>query len=221
MNIIPEYELQRIINMFLVVTRENWNSYVDKEKTFLYKVFAFNEHEESVKIDKFDFFEQSQEILINRQSKRELLITIGYNMQIAEKPSIHITLPSESPMSAGIGQNEGFQNNQVIDESVYPVYTANSQSTYNLIITSENMNEVLVIYHWLRATCLSMYSQFELRGFQNVRFGGADMNIDDTLIPGHIFHRNFNISFTFDWSVPDILGSSILSIRNITGQAQP
>lgn len=220
MNVIPEYEMHHLLGVFLTVTRENWDANVDKNNTFLSKVFNENEHQEKIAIDNFNFFEQSQEILINRTSKRELRLGIGYNLQMIERPSIHILLPSESPMSSGIGQNEGFRGSNVVDGRTFPYFTANCQSTYNLVITSENMNEVLVIYHWLRAISLSMYAQFELRGFQNAKFGGADMSLDETLVPTHIFHRNFNVSFTFDWSVPDILGMVNRTSAVATGTAQ-
>mgnify|MGYP001239130242 CR=1 FL=1 len=216
---IAEYELWKLVNIFLSITRENFNSRIDPKSTFLWYIFGENELKESISIQNFNLFEQAKSILIKEGSPRELTVGIGYNLERAEIPRIHILLPSESPIQAGIGANEGYEPSEVnvTEGKRYQHYTANSSVTYNLLITSDNMNEVLVIYNWLKSITLSLNGQLELRGLQNCMFGGSDLNIDESLVPSNIFHRNFNLSFTYDYSVPDILGSQTINSLDASG----
>jgi len=39
----------------------------------------------------------------------------------------------------------------------------------------------------------------ELLGLHNVRFGGNDLEFMDDMVPPNIFHRNFNVSFEYEF----------------------
>lgn len=205
---IPEYELWKTLNLFLDLTRKNFAAQTNPQNSFLWDIFGTNEHDELIEITSLKYFEQAQAIFIKEDAPRSLTVTIGYNAQQASTPTIHIILPLESPNGAGIGMNEGYEPHKVDTDrrKSYPVFTASSQVVYNLLITSDNPNEAVIIYHWLKAAMLSLNEQLALRGFQNVQFGGSDFSLDENMVPPGIFHRNFNMTFTYDWSIPNLLG---------------
>lgn len=204
---IPETILYKVLRTVVDVVKEDFETITDKKKTLLWFFFGEDEFGERLEFETFDFFDQSVSILTKKGDEvRALEITIGYNLNRAAMPTIHILLPSETPINSGIGSNEGFQE-PIVDtqrNETIPVLTQDSSVTYNLLITSDNMHEVLVLYHFLKGAFLSFKSQLELRGLQNATFGGQDIQFDEGLVPTHVFHRNFNLSFTYDFSVPDI-----------------
>lgn len=219
MLIIPEVIFQKLINQMIKVIKDDYNSKTNKPETLLYVMFKEDDYGEEVKLDDMEFYKSAIDLFVtaNLERSRNLEVSIGYNLNRQGCPTIHVMLPNESPGLAGIGANEGYEDH-IIDQQRrmrIPVYTGSTQVTYNLIITSENMNEVLIIYHWLKAMSLSMTYQFELRGFKNVVFGGSDLNISEDLVPPNIFHRNFNVSFTYDFSSPDVLNESFARVNTL------
>ena len=205
---IPEHEIYKLLNLFLDVTRDDFNAN-SGVNSFLYHIFGDNDTDipERLKISTYDFFEQSKTVILRKDHPRSLKFSLGYNMEKANVPTIHITLPSESPKNAGIGANEGYED-EIVDKAnrkYKAVFTSDYSVTYNLLITSDNMNEVLLIYNWLKCVMLSMHEQVEFRGFQNATFSGSDLSIDEDMVPNHIFCRNFNLAFTYDFSVPSLI----------------
>lgn len=202
---IPEVELWKLLNIFKAYTVQDIvSNQSDYSKSFLWNVFGKNDLLENIDFGSdFNFYKQSVDIFIRKN--RELAFSIGYNLKKASTPTIHIVLPGETPMGSPIGSNEGYQGfveNE--DGTTSGVFNYSNRSTYNLIITSENQNEVVLLYHWLKACFGSMIEQLAFRGFQNPEFGGNDIGISEELVPNHIFYRNFNVNFTYEWSVKSI-----------------
>lgn len=204
---IPEVILYKALNAVFTALRNDYNNKVDKEKSVLYFIFGKDENGNVLKFNTFEWFAQSVEVLVGRDTKLRMVEWyLGYNMKRLNVPTIHIMLPSESPINSGIGSNEGYVEAEIDPQTKVsrPVYTQDSQVTYNLLITSDNYNEVLIIYQFLKSIFLSIKTHLELSNLQNVTFSGSDMNFNEDLMPANIFHRNFNISFTYDFSSIDL-----------------
>ncbi len=207
--VIPEVILYDVLKLILDIVKKDHDDATDKKDSLLWFMFGEDEQGRPLEFETFNFFEQAVEILTKKKGEevRSLEVHIGYNLNRVAEPTIHILLPSETPINAGIGDNEGYQepivNSQTQETTA--VLTQDSEVTYNLLITSSNMQEVLVLYHFLKGAFLSFKTQLELRCLQNARFGGQDLQFDEGMIPAHVFHRNFNMNFTYDYSVPDIL----------------
>jgi hypothetical protein len=127
-------------------------------------------------------------------------------------PTFHIVMPSESPKNAGIGDNRGYTEPilDVTNSVKFDTVTQDSSVVYTIIITSDNVNECLILYNFLKAAFLGFKLQLELSGFQNVRSGGTDLNISEDLIPVHIYHRSFNLSFDYDYTTVDMFGEGYI-----------
>ena len=204
---IPEVILYKALNAVFTALRNDYNNKVDKEKTVLHYIFGKDENGNILKFNTFVWFDQSVEVLIGRDTKLRMVEWyLGYNMKRLNVPTIHIMLPSESPINSGIGSNEGYIEAEIDTHTkvVRPVYTQDSQVTFNLLITSDNYNEVLIIYNFLKSIFLSIKTHLELSNLQNVTFSGSDMNFNEDLMPANIFHRNFNVSFSYDFSSIDL-----------------
>lgn len=211
--LIPEIALYRMVKNILKFVKNDFANNTDKTKTMLY--YLFN----GMVLNEYDFYQGAQLMLLKPLTDRRLVdVTVGYNMERAEMPTIHIILPSEQLNSAPIGGNEGYHGYETlyntidngngtfteIPQSMSPVFTVDSFVTYNLLLTSNNTLEVILLYNLLKYMCISLASTFELLGFQNCKFGGSDMLFDESLLPRQAFHRNFNITFQYENSVRDV-----------------
>lgn len=223
--LIPEVIINNAVNMVLKLTREDYESKPNKKDTVLYRLFGEDDNGDPLKFHTFVWFNEAVSIIVgDEKRKREVEVHLGYNLKRMEAPNIHIMLPNETPIHSGIGDNEGYED-VLIDEAKQvsiPVYTQDTQVTYNLLITSDNYHEVLVLYHFMKGVFLSIKTQMELQGLQNTVFGGSDMTFDESLVPVNIFHRNFNLSFTYDYSSIDFFSSKFVGTKNgklnITGK---
>ena len=214
--LIPEIEIYEVLNIFVNFAIEDYKSKSDKTSTFLWHIFGKRAPlvdggpARQMELGKFKFFDEAVNIIVDGgvEKKRKIEISVGYNMQRASVPTFHIVMPSESPKNAGIGDNEGYTEG--IDDKSNRTYfrtvTQDASVQYTIIITSDNVNEVLVLYNFLKACFLGMKAQLELRGFQNTKSGGTDLNLSDDLMPTNIFHRSFTLLFDYDYTTVDPFG---------------
>jgi len=207
--LIPEVIVQKILTIILKVIRKDFKSKSDKKKTLLFFIFGEDEAGDKVEFNGLNFFDQAVNLLVKggtRGKKRELEATIGYNLERAESPTIHILLPNETPKNSSIGGDEGYIEHLIDEErqESIAVFTQDCTATYNLMITSDNMMEVLIVYHFLKAMFLTIKTHLELSNLQNAVFGGNDLQINEELVPPHIFHRNFNLTFDYDFHALDL-----------------
>lgn len=199
----PEILIHKSVEALLRVIREDYENN-SPEDTLLYNIFG------NSKIGNFDFFEQAVSLFTRKHAKnrRVISVSMGYSTEHLNTPTIHITLPNETPDPAPIGGNEGFEDDYSVDNNSgnqVGTFTFGSKFNYNLLITSDNTWEVILIYNVLKMGFMSIHEHFALMGFKNLNFGGNDLNFDDDLVPPNIFHRNFNMSFDFDTSVKGLI----------------
>src|ERR1035437_2630902 len=182
--IIPEVIIYRALNLVFDVTRKDYANNTNKKKSLLYYLFGEDEDGKQLSFNNFDFYEQSVEIIIGKEDKKRMVeMSLGYNMKRLQIPTIHIMLPSETPVNSPIGMNQGYQDGEVDyqkNENT-EVYTMDSQVTYNLLITSDNYHEVLVLYHFLKGIFTSLKCHLEMKDLQNITFGGSDLNLSEDL----------------------------------------
>jgi len=233
-SLIPETIIFKLLKLMVDVTKENVANQSNKEAEILWRIFGDHEHGEDTdkyvevqQIGKYKLYEQAKSIFTDKPAAKHdsIQIGIGYDLKRVElgAPAIHILLPSESAQNAPIGGNEGYLG-YVNDEDTntsYQIYSAETDVVYNLMITSKNMNEVVVLYHWLKSCSLTFHAQFELRDFKNVKVGGNDLNFNDDLVPPNIFHRNFNLSFSYDYAGIDIIGNKYGNTFSFQAKPQP
>jgi len=138
----------------------------------------------------------------DEENIRELKINIGYNLERLSIPTIHILMPTDSKGAEdSIGLNEFSEFTPGTIDPTTGILTVKKEKSYNavyhLMITSDNMSEVLLIFYWLRNMIIVFSEHFELLGLRNLQFSGQDINIQQDLTPPHIFHRNLSLQFDY------------------------
>lgn len=207
--IIPEVILYNTLNGILAVIREDYSQAANKTKTILHSLLDRDDNDDQLSIESYNYLKQGVHIFTQTPaSQRQIKAFIGYNPAVAGLPSLHILLPSESDMPSGISHEYdtyeqaengsfGITNYDDATDTLTKSITYNNTATYNVMITSDNSSEVVLIYHVLKA-CFSMFEgELGVRGLMNIRIGGGDISMQSDLVPANIFHRNMSISFEY------------------------
>lgn len=220
--IMPEIIIQKAITSMIALLKTDYAEQTDKSETLIAYFFKKDGSNNDVNFQTVNYYDQAVELF----TSRKIQVNMGYNMEIADIANIHILLPSESSRFLGIGADENYVEDMVVERTVdvdgeqvprefaSPIFTKTFDSNYQMLITSTNIFEVLIIYNALKMGFLSLYENIEFQGLRNIKMGGGDVNIQKDLVPPNIFHRSFTLSFFYEMNTPRHFRERL--IRNFT-----
>lgn len=201
--LIPEVILYNTVKAFQDIVASDYKAASDKTQTILNDLFALDSNANVLKIENFNYLEQAIALFTRtEESPRQFQVNIGYNLNRAMLPTVHIMLPQESPGKYdAIGWDEG-DTSTVYHPEANPQYELITRArtyhaTFDLMITSDNSSEVLLIYYFIRAMLLYTVNTFELMGMHNYATTGQDIQLDPAYAPPNIFHRTIRIDFDY------------------------
>jgi hypothetical protein len=204
--IIPEVILQHTCNQILQVVRDDYDQIVnvqagDETDTLLYKVL------QQVAVFNYELFEEAKTVFLTKENidPRHIEVALSYNPADTKYPSMYVTLPAEiggKVDSIGLGAGDNFPVVGDAETDWSNEYTRSWQAKYNIIIISDNRNEIALIYHFMKAGLVAWQEHLELSGLQNLKFGGADLAWNAQLPPG-LFTRAIQADFFYESIVPE------------------
>jgi len=208
--IVPDIVLFEVLNKSLDFLRIDYETYKSTPaRSYLNQIFK------SLNLGKYIMFDEAVSLISNNKESTPyvLKVSTAYDPQSSSRPQIHISMPSESNSGDGIGMDEGYREELVIgDDSYKSIYTRRFAATYQLVITTDNKNSVLCLYHIIRAILISSQTYLETIGMQNIKFGGSDLSLRPD-IADRTFIRSLSVYVEYDTSVPEKFASAIC--RNI------
>lgn len=224
--VLPEIVLMDTLKAAIEFVRKDYkNNIANTTQSYLYLLL------QQARIEKYILFEQAIEVICGKEdSPRLLTIDLAFNMARDHCPSIHITLPAEQTGPGnGMGTDEGYAeaiieeinegdfnqdyNNDFDNENSRTsraVFSRRISATYNIVIVSDNSNEVVFLYHFIRALYIALIPHLHLKGLSNVSFGGQDLHpYNET---AHNLHmRAITLSLQYDTFVPSIFPKELLN----------
>lgn len=216
--LVPDVLIYNIITSIFKIIREDYINESIDERRMLYSLFKKGENNEDIKFEQFDYYKQAKEIFIDKTPK----VFLGYNMEVSGTGCVHILLPNENANPLAIGGDVGYQDfirytDHEDEEGVYKeIFTQDWNTTFNLLITSENTFEAILIYNLLKASFLSLTPNLELAGFRLLKPSGSDLNIQSNMVPTHIFHRSLMINFSYEFNVPNMFYKQLVKRFAVT-----
>jgi len=202
----PEKILKDLTDHFVEVTIDNYIYCRDNdciEDSFLHDIFGelpdFNGH---------NIFENAVAIFSRDvDHPRRIETHIFFNRERFHLPTIHIGLPSEQVSETnGLGYDFGRFEDKFQPSDPFMQATTHSrmfQAKYNIAFTSDNTNEVLIMYNWFRACMIGNIELFELNGLHNPVISGSDIILNDALAPSHIYSRALMIDCQYEITAPN------------------
>ncbi len=97
--------------------------------------------------------------------------------------------------------------------SITPVYTRRFQTTFGIVFTSDNENEVIAMYYLIKALLIALMPSNSLAGLENVNLSGGDIRLEK------LFNKVLNFNCQYETSVPSLYSSPIL--KNLDAHGTP
>ena len=210
--VIPDLIIYDTLNSILDFIRGNYKQTEqdgDVTQSLLYQIFN------QLRLERYGFFNQAVQLIITEpENPKHIKVSTAYDRNSQQYPSIHISLPSESSQTnqdtLGIGEGDF---DPILDDINSPstyrkVFTRHYHATYHIIIVSDNKNEIILLYHFLKACLIASTDHFELSCLYNLKFGGQDLRFDPSIPPG-IFMRAISMDFDYESQFPDFIATQI------------
>lgn len=218
--LLPEIVIYNTLESIVKLLRDDLKKNKDNEQeSILYKILGVDEEGQPIQMNMYNYFKQAKKIVSLPQN---LSVNFGYNQEVAKIISLHILLPSETAEST-IGEDEGYLDEGIYSDAkkvgIQPKFTQLFDSTYQIMITSNNSSEVNVVYNILKSMLLMIVPHLELIGLRIPKFSGNDIVMQDDLSPVPIFHKVLNINFKYEHTVPQLLQQEIAKQFFVTMRA--
>lgn len=171
-----------------------------RKRSNLFEVFG------NQKLGDMVYFEEAVKMLRNRyelqhKSKGGFTTGIGYGKTHERTPRISVLLPNEEVQHNQVGTTGGTFNRH--DGTTSEENQHGYRDVYNLLITGQNENDVILLYHFLKTLFLMGQNSLTLAGLNDLRVGGADIQMDMDLQP-RLYHRTVSMSFHYYNYVPSL-----------------
>lgn len=209
---IPEFQVVNLVKSIFKYYKSDYEEKTDKTESLLYLLF----NTATVVDEKFNLYEQAVALVTrNKGNSRFIKINLGFNAKEAAVPTVHITIPREMPGNNSIGIEAGtFYTGVIEDEDSTRVYNERRfDSSFELVCTSDNYNEVLVLYNLLKFGIVTFFDTFSLEGIENVKISGQELRIKSDIVPESIYMRSVSLGCSYDIIIPQAF--STLKIAEI------
>jgi hypothetical protein len=194
MIIIPETIILDTLKKILKLIRLNYLANISTpSNSFLYKLLSDGGFE------RFKYFENAVKIFNTKpEDPRHLDVNLFFNFQKQGTPTIHITLPSENQKNNSLGLGLGTFDAIEEQEGDRDVLNRRYSAAYNLVITSDNSNEVVLIYHIIKSFIITANQHFTHFGLENLNISGRDLQINSNNVPANLFMRSLGIGLEYN-----------------------
>lgn len=214
--VLPEHSLKNILDGLLAMMSDNLKQVPNKEQTMLYRMFGDTAY------NKFKYYEQGVSLFTKSNGKaRQIKTKLSFDGDLSQFPIIYIPTGKDDYSFSGIGDQD---SNYVEDKDgrQTPMKTCRFKGESSFVIVSDSIEEVLLIYHAVRALLVAAGDTFGYYGLDTVQLGGADVQLNEEQIPKNVFMRAMSIKYEYDITIPSIIHSSGSgSITGMTGTGIP
>lgn len=204
--VIPDIILLDVLNKGLIALRLDYNSVVTNggnpaTDSMLGIIFG------NLALQRYVTFTQIVNLIITTpETPKHLIPKLSYDPGASTYPSVHLTMPAESDSHNVIGIGEGNQDEIFIDNSALEPFTPDEyrrqfvrkfNTSYQVVIMSDNKNDVIVLYHLFKALLIATYEHLELSGLDNIRMSGGDVSYSPG-VPDRTFIRHIALNFDYE-----------------------
>lgn len=210
---IPEVSIKNILDYCLEFIKEDYLNASDKKATYLYAIFGESQ------LGEYKYIENAVSILTRGpQSPRQIETHIFLNPNRFTLPTIHISLPSDGVGPHGLGYDT--TANLSNGDSPYDTTSERSfQATFNLVFTSDNTFEVLIMYNVIRACLIGNVELLEFNGLRNPIISGMDILLQQEINPT-VYSRALSINCFYEFKAPSFRKYQEINKVNLNGQLE-
>ena len=209
--LIPITKIKQILDSLIAYIQADYTSAMTNNvetESFLYRVLYGNA------LGEFDFYTQGVNIFTRTDaSARRIETRLGFDLGITKMPTIYVHQPAEimkgvNTISFGADDNSFYSN---ADGSNTDMLVRGFGSTFEWVITSPNINEVLLIYEVLHAALISSVDSFT-DDFNNINFTGKEYVARSDSMPDPLFIKAIQLDIDYTKEVPKLIRRELLNL---------
>jgi len=159
---------------------------------------------------KYNFYEQAKSIFLkDKGNPKYLHVSLGFDVDRHTPPHVHITLAGDQSHTNSVAVGEGnespffddsYLDDEIVSTTVQNVFNRRYKGTYDVVITTDNSNEGVMLSHIMRGILTSLIPSFSIAGLENLSISMQDLNPYTELVPKGIFVRVIRISLEYESS---------------------
>ena len=197
---LPEIRLKKAVDNLLNWIRKDLEERIlnkEENKSYLYLLFHENKDDDN----ESNNYLQAKEIFSREEGdSRQLIVRPIFDRQRVTMPTIHIVIPQDIESLVQIGDNEGQQYEDDLNEQIGRGF----QTQFSLITTSDNITEVIIINYVLRALLIGSIINLSLIGFINPSFSVQDLNSREEIMPINVYAKGILMNATYMDTFPEV-----------------
>ena len=211
--IIPDFALENLLTTAIKFLKKDYDEQVTKYEKLSYLYLLTH----GVGIQRLNLFEEAKAIFFNtdKNSDKKVSVTLGWPETLKSSLNIIITHVGEDYAQNALGVDQGTEIYEEhvptsIDSDGEPnnwrtTYARRYKANYRIIITGDNTNETIVMYHVIKSLLIAFEgtSHLAAMGFQNPQITGNDIEIKTDIIK-HKFAKSIRFSFEYPFRTPDV-----------------
>lgn len=208
--LIPEFSILKILENSIKFIREDLQKQIDE----------FNDEElswlwyltQGVGVQRLEIFKQAKKLFLidDPEDPKRLNITLGYPQELKGATAICIVHAGEQSAQNALSTDESpykFEE-YVVDKNESDAwrntYGRRYTSTYQIMITGDSTNEVIIVYNILKSMFITFMgsAQLSMAGFENAQVTGNDLQLRGDMSK-NMFAKALNFKFEYEFRVPD------------------
>lgn len=214
---VPDIVLLSTLNKCINAVRLDYRTTIatagkTEQDSMLYILF------QTLALDRYVFFDNAKQLIITTpENPRHIFVQSSYDTNSSTPyPKVYINMPSKLSKNNSLGLGEGNQDEILVDSTDWRKrYTRRFNSTYNIVIVSDNKGEVLLLHHLLEALIIASWDHLELEGgLSNIIMGGNDLSYSAE-IPDKTFARAITLNFDYETIATEFYINRIISGINV------
>jgi hypothetical protein len=212
--VVPEFILFETLESIFKFIRTDYAAAVtdgNEQKSFLYQLLR------STGFLRQKYYTMAKKVfLADIDDPRFLEVELIYNMQRMGPPTIYISHPGEQSGENGLSVDPNIggyvqyntegglydpEDHTQVEGEYRETYTRRYNAGYQLMITSDNSNEVVMLYHILKAliTTLQASGHLNLIGLENITLSGNDLQLrNDQGTTNKVYARALTVNIQYD-----------------------
>ena len=204
---IPILKVKKFVDLLIEFVKTDYDNATDKTKSFLYAVLGDNVE------NGWDFYANGIEIFGRGvDDKRKLETRLMFDRSRAMLPTIHVREPAKNKgTSDGIGfMDDNYVANE--DLTISDTRRKSFTSNFELMITSGNSMEVILIQEVLEAAMLASMDTLTIDFFDLIDFNSRELMMNDDIERNMLFIKTIGLNIQYSKSsIP-----TLYSEQNIT-----
>jgi hypothetical protein len=201
--------VKKLVDALLEYVRTDYASKADHEESFLHRCF-----DDDDAVDGISYKALADEIFIQRTrlDSRNIETRIMFDPDRATLPTIHVREPAKNK---GKTDAIGYIDEQVFyndDGGVSDISRRSFESQFELMITSGNRHEVLIIEEVLMGLLIGGQDSFTSQEpFYQMQLNVKELIMKEDLAPTQLFIKSIGLNLQYDKRFQDISNSATLN----------